>query len=245
MQALAAAGVGLLIGASVLVAIRLLVLHRRTGGAPELWLGAMLLLSVGLGYPTRIAADQGPREWAGELLVISHLAIGAGFCFLFVFTRRVFRPEAGWAGALAAGGVIALLGKAVHGCVQVWRHGWVDTADAPLGEILATTGPLLVGYAWTACEAFRYHAAMRRRVKLGLADATVANRFLLWGLMASSATTGVALNTAAFVFQVDLMNPVLLLASTSTGLGQAALLVLAFAPPRAYLSWVRSRAPAT
>ena len=42
MQALAPAGIGLLIGASVLVAIRLLVLHRRTGGAPELMLASLL-----------------------------------------------------------------------------------------------------------------------------------------------------------------------------------------------------------
>jgi hypothetical protein len=245
MQALAAGGVGLLIGASVVVAIRLLLLHRRTGGAPELWLGTMLLLSVGFGYPARIAADQGPRVWAGEFMAISHIAIGAGFAFLFVFTRRVFRPEAGWAGALAAGGVIALLGKAVHGCFQVWRHGALPTMEAPMGEILAMTGPVLVGYAWTACEALRYHAAMRRRVNLGLADVTVSNRFLLWGLMATSATTGVALNTGALALRVDLLNPVLLLASAATGLGQAVLLVLAFAPPRAYLAWVRGRAATT
>jgi hypothetical protein len=242
MQALAAAGIGLLIGASVLVAIRLLVLHRRTGGAPELWLGVMLLLSVGFGYPARIGADRGPAEWTGELLALSHITIAIGFCFLFVFTRRVFRPDSAWAGALAGAGVVALLGKAAHGCVQVWRHGATPTLDAPLSEILAQTGPVLVGYVWTACEAFRYHAAMRRRVKLGLADVTVSNRFLLWGLMAMSATAGVLLSIVALALRVDLLNPTLLLASTATGLGQAVLLVLALAPPRAYLAWVRGRA---
>ena len=244
MQALAAAGIGLLIGASVLVAIRLLVLHRRTGGSPELWLGMMLLLSVGFGYPARIGAEQGPREWAGELQVISHIAIGVGFCFLYVFTRRVFRPDVGWAGALAGAGVAALLGKAVHGCVQVWRHGALPTMDAPMGEIWAMTGPVMAGYAWTACEAFRYHAAMRRRVKLGLADVTVSNRFLLWGLMATSATAGVVLSTVALALRIDLLDPELLLASTLTGMGQAVPLVLAFAPPRRYLAWVRGEAAA-
>jgi hypothetical protein len=220
------------------------VLHRRTGGAPELWLGMMLLLSVGFSYPARMAADYGPREWAGELMIVSHLTVAAGFCFLFVFTRRVFRPDSGWAGALAAGGMLALVGKAVHGCILVWRHGATNSLDAPLGEIWATTGPVLAGYVWAAFEAFRYHAAMRRRVKLGLADVTVANRFLLWGLMATCATSGVALSSAALALRVNMLDPVLLLVLAGTGLGQAVLLVLAFAPPRAYLVWVRGSAAA-
>jgi hypothetical protein len=103
---------------------------------------------------------------------------------------------------------------------------------------------VLLGYVWTACEAFRYHAAMRRRVKLGLADVTVANRFLLWALMASCASVGVLHSTVALALRVDMLDPVLLLASTATGLGQAIPLVLAFAPPRAYLAWVRGQAAA-
>ena len=58
MRALAAAAIGILVGASILVAARLIALHRRTGAAPELLLGAMLLLSVGVGYPLMIAADR-------------------------------------------------------------------------------------------------------------------------------------------------------------------------------------------
>jgi hypothetical protein len=242
MLSLAAVAVVLLIGVSVLVAIRLLALHRRTGGLPELLLGGMLLLSVGVGYPTRIAAERMQTEWSGAFLVVSHLAIAVGFSLLFVFTWRVFRPQEAWARMLAAAGVITALGKAAHGCVQVHGRGVIDTLDVPLAEILLQTGPVMVAYLWTACEALRYHGAMRRRVRFGLADATVSNRFLLWGLMALSATSGVALNTGAVANRVDMLSPLVLLPSSITGLAQAVLLVLAFVPPPAYLDWVRARA---
>jgi len=58
MQVLAGISIALLIGASIGVAVRLLRLHRRTGALPELLLGAMLLLSVGLGYTLRIAGTR-------------------------------------------------------------------------------------------------------------------------------------------------------------------------------------------
>lgn len=245
MQALAAAAIALLIGASVLVAVRLLLLHRRTGGWPELLLGGMLLLSVGVGYPLRIAV-RASEEWSWAFLAASYVAIAVGFSLLFVFTWLVFRPQAAWARVLAAAGVITVLGKALHGCIQVNAHGAIDVMEEPLGGILLQTGPIIVAYTWTALESLRYYAAMRRRVRLGLADVAVCDRFLLWGLMALAATSGVVLNTAAAALRVDTLgSPWVLLLSTCTGLGQAVFLVLAFLPPRSYLSWVRARAAAS
>ena len=37
-------------------------------------------------------------------------------------------------------------------------------------------------YVWTAFEGFRYYGMMKKRMALGLADAVVTNRFLLWAL---------------------------------------------------------------
>ena len=239
MQIVAAAAIALLIGSSIFVAIRLLLLHRRTGGLPELLLGWMLMLSVGVGYPLRIAVDQGG---SAAFLAASYLAISVGFSLLFLFTWRVFRPQATWARIFASAGVMIELGSAAYLCVQAALHGVVNSLDLPTGEILLQTGPLMVAYGWTAWESLRYHAAMRRRVRLGLADAAVSERFLLWGLMALSATAGVALSTGAFVMRVPMLDPRLLLCSSFTGLCQTLLLLLVFAPPRAYLRWVRARA---
>ena len=64
--------------------------------------------------------------------------------------------------------------------------------------------------------------------------------------MALSATAGVILTTGATALRVDVLrSPGILVASSGTGLAQALLLVLAFAPPRSYLDWVRARAAAS
>ena len=42
-------------------------------------------------------------------------------------------------------------------------------------------------YGWATLEALHQYRLARRRVRLGLTDALVANRFLLWGLATSAA----------------------------------------------------------
>lgn len=246
MQSLAAAAIGALIGASILVAVRLLLLHRRTGAWPELLLGGMLLLSVGVGYPLHIAAQRLGEDGSDAFLAVADLAVAVGFSLLYLFTWRVFRPQATWARVLAVAGVATQLGKALYRCVQTYGPGVIDVMELPPGDILLQTGPVIVAYLWTAAESFRCYGAMRRRARLGLADVVVTDRFLLWGVMASNATSGVVLNTWAVVMRVDVFgSPWILLVSSITGLAQAACLVLAFLPPRAYLSWVRARAAAS
>ena len=42
-------------------------------------------------------------------------------------------------------------------------------------------------FLWTTIEAFLYHAQLRRRLSLGLADPLVAGQILLWGISGASA----------------------------------------------------------
>lgn len=246
MQVLAAVAICVLIGASILVAVRLLLLHRRTGAWPEFLLGSMLLLSVGVGYPLSIAGVRGSQEWAGTCLALSFVAVSSGFSLLFVFTWRVFRPQATWARVLVAAGAITLLGKALHGCIQVHDRGVIDMVDLPVHQILLQTGPVVVAYLWTAFESLRYYGVMRRRVSLGLADVAVTDRFLLWGLMGLTSAFGVTLNTCAVLLHVDTFHSSwILLASGICGLFQTLFLVLAFVPPQSYVSWVRTRTAAS
>jgi hypothetical protein len=245
MQALAGAAIAILVVASTVVAVRLLLLHRRTGAAPELLLGGMLMLSVGVGYPLMIASDRTSGDQSVTLQLIATLAINVGFCFLFEFTRRVFRPQAVWARVFAGAGAIVLLGTLVHRWFWLHEHGGIRTSEEPFREMFLQTGPVAVAYVWTACEALHYHALMRRRAKLGLADAVMTNRFLVWGLMASSASAGVLLSLAAGALRVNVFStPWILLASSGTGLAQTVLMVLAFVPPRSYTAWIRARAAA-
>lgn len=245
MQALAGAAIASVIGASLLVGIRLIALHWRTGSRPELQLGAMLLLVSGLGYPLRIAATRAGAEWVGTLVVGSDVAIAIGFSLLFVFIWQVFRPGSGWAGVFAAAGSLTMLADALHNAIWIQHQTAVDPVSESLGGILSQAGPMLIVSLWAAWESLRYHGMMRRRVRLGLADVTVANRFLVWGLMGIFQTLGVAVNIAAAALRIDLFNdPWILLVSSAFSLAQATFLVLAFVPPRSYLSWVRARAAA-
>lgn len=246
MLILAGLAITTLIAVSVFVAVRLLLMHLRTGAAPELLLGIMLLLSVGIGYASGIAANRTSPELAAGFQAISDAAIGVGFVPLFVFTWRVFRPETVWAAALAIAGSICLLVVAAHGCVQVlYLRGMVDVLEIPAFENLMRVAPIGVAYAWTAWESLRYYGAMQRRAKLGIADPVVSNRFLLWGLMGLSALIGVLLNGIGILLNVSVhSSPAMLLISSLTGGVQTVCLVLAFVPPRAYLERIRSAAPA-
>src|SRR5262245_16801172 len=231
MQALAAAAIGLLVAVSILVGVRLLLLHRRSGAVPELLLGGMLLLSVGVGYPLLIAADRAGPDRVRPLFVVSTLAVNVGFALLFAFTWRVFRAADAWARALAGAGVLGLLANAGWRCVDAMTLAEVRIGSEVVGQSILQPTPVMAAYLWTAWESLRYHGLMRRRVRLGLADAVVSDRFLLWGLMALCVAAGVLLNTVALALHVEVLeSPWILLGSSTTGLAQAVLLVLAFLP---------------
>ena len=245
MQGFAAIAIGLLVVGSIVVGVRLLVLHLRTRGAPELLLGGMLLLAVGVGYPLMIATPRVSAAWAATFQASATLAWSLGFSLLFVFTWRVFQPQTGWARVLAAAGVLTMLVQAVHRSVVVLTHGAIDASSESLSEVIRYAGPVITAYAWTAWESLRYYDMMRRRARVGLADAVVCNRFLLWGMMALAVNAGVIANIAATAMHTDTLDtPWVLLLSSTTGLTQVVLLVLAFLPPRSYTSWVRARSGA-
>jgi hypothetical protein len=243
MQAIGALATGLMILASAAVGVRLLALHRRTGGAPELLLGTMLLLTVAIGYTLMIVSSVAGGAWASTLQMIAMVATAAGFSLLLAFTCRVFQPNARWARALTAFGVLMLVAAVMQIVARLQRHGAIDVAKVPLRDTLMLTGTVVAAYLWTAWESLRYHGMMRRRVGLGLADPVLSDRFFLWGVMALDAAVGVGITMVAAALQVDSMrSPTVMLLSSATGLGQAALLVLTFLPPRWYLERVRARA---
>jgi hypothetical protein len=240
MQALAGLAIATLVIVSIAVAIRLLGLHRRSGELPELLLGSMLLLSVGLGYPLRIVSIRVGAETANLLLAISSLSVAAAYACLVVFTRRVFRPDsrAGLAAAVVL--LVALVGSALWDAtlalVATERH----LASALTAPTLIAGASVMCTYVWAAGESLRYRAIVERRIRVGLADPVVSNRLLLWSLMSLFVIVGILLNMVAGFLGVNAVeSPVVLIGSSTTGLGQAILLVLAFTPPRAYLAWVR------
>src|SRR5262249_10565518 len=106
-----------------------------------------------------------------------------------------------------------------------------------VGINLLTSAPMAVAYFWTTLESLGYYRKLRLRLRIGLADAVVCNRMLLWGLMTLSAGTAVVLNLAAMRPGPFLSAPIVLV-SSCLGIVLASCLFLAFHPPGWYRGWL-------
>jgi hypothetical protein len=171
------------------VGARLLSLGLRRDNPPARWIGTYLFAAMGLGsILMSIPMWKGTLTGAG-MTSLDRMLLGLGFATvvlgnvgILTFTRRVFRPQSKAALAYAFA-VTALL---VSGAVG---HGVTTQFDRLLHTFFATlylTGTILTN-GWAALESLLYYAAMRKRVKVGLAQPLEANRFLLWGAGAGAA----------------------------------------------------------
>jgi hypothetical protein len=247
VQALAGICFLTLFGTSLAVGMRLLSLARRTRQISELVLGLSLVLMMGIAYPLMILARNEELIGlvsAGILMVVGSAALNASIFLIFLFTWKVFRPDAGWARALAFGCVPLFALHVLAVAYLVTTRGGIGAALAETNRsgllVLALDG---VAYAWTAVESWRYHTLLRRRLSLGLADPVLCNRFLLWALMASVTVFGVLANMAFLAGDVDVLRtPLAVLVTAGTGLCQAALLYLTFLAPARYTDAIRRRA---
>jgi hypothetical protein len=142
---------------------------------------------------------------------------------------RIFRPHQRWAGALVALVVAAMaihLPAALAGFDPSGRR-----SDLVFWLFNAAGGG---AYLWSTAESVRYHALMRRRVRLGLVDAELAHRFLLWGLAGGCAFLLFALGmlsrlTGGATASASLIGQPLL------GLASGVCIWLAFFPPARYV----------
>jgi hypothetical protein len=239
LSALAFVAVGAAVG------VKLLWLARRTRALPELLIGAALLLLSAVAWPLLlvVTAASVPEPALRGAMSVATFTMGVGWSAVFLFTWQVFRPGERWARAFALAGICVELAAAGMGM----RRALVLDDVAAL-RALSTAGlVMLVGtqalYVWTALEAFRYRALLRRRIPLGLADPLVADRFGKWGW---SGVFGLGSITPAVVAQLsggNLSSPASQLVVGLCGLASSAVLYLAFLPPAAYVRWVRQSAP--
>ncbi len=179
-----------LIAASIYLAVglRLFALSRLTHGRPE-YLLALNYLCTGIAYflyeiPSMF--DQNPIE----VLIPARIIYSIGLIPLLLFARDVFRPDSRWARALVwaialclfAGVFFSTLNGDIEGLMvdSVWF--WCDW--------IGYTAP----YVWMSTEALIAYRSARKRLKLGLCEPDVANRFMLWALFGFfAAIAGVAL----------------------------------------------------
>jgi hypothetical protein len=175
------------------VGIRLLLLSARTGQRAERMLGLGVLLTASLGYGLMMISAIGRTVLAdpsaappvyAQLTTAGWILHNVGVMCVIGFVVHVFRQGERWARLLALAMSITLW---VGWAVYARQGGMVDSAPrGSYGIVLSVVGTYPF---WMAAESFSYYTRMRKRVALGLADALVANRFLLWGL-ASLTTAG-------------------------------------------------------
>jgi hypothetical protein len=98
--------------------------------------------------------------------------------------------------------------------------------------------------AWSSFESLLYWSRMRRRLRLGLADAVVTNRFLLWGIGSGAAFLGSAFGVAVIALTGPTSSriPSFDLIVSLHGLVAAIAMWFAFQPPAFYVRWLERRA---
>ena len=225
--------------ASAIVGVRLLLRSRITHGVPELLAGLAYVTAPATGYPLCVTAPMLPRPLAVPVYMLGETLLMSGCCFYLFFTAKVFRPAAPWALRIAVMGSTIL---AVCGIQNIWA--FISSADA--AEIMARArlglapivAVLWLYYIWTAYEGFRYYRMMKKRMALGLADAVLTNRFLLWGFAGIVSLAWNSVSAVCLALGIDLRSALPVFTTSLGGFANTVLLVLIFMPPAAYTRWV-------
>jgi hypothetical protein len=235
--------IGELIGGVVylIVGVRLLWLGQRSGETPERLLAASVLsMAVAACFYVLPSFPAFEAHW-DALSFAGRVAIIGNSVFFALFTRRVFRPDARW-GAWLVWVIAISLVTGVGGSAMVgdWEgysihSGWFQI------EWVGYTLP----YAWAGAEAFAQFLQARRRVRLGLCDRLVCNRYLLWSLFALF-QVGLCLVVLPQYAEYQATNQFTATWDAIYGAIEVASLVmiwLVFFPPAFYRRWINRAAP--
>jgi hypothetical protein len=175
--------------------------------------------------------------------------LGTAFAFaaLTLFTTRVFRPGKGWATTAGLG----LLAAQIVGVAWVG----VETGFHPfrVGESPELSPHVLLGVQglcalWTSFESLAYHGKLRRQLRLGLVDAMLVNRFLLFGVAFGAVVLlwldGVAIRVLLIATQIDpsAVRGFAYVSGSLLGLLTIVTAWITFFPPAAYTRFVLRRA---
>ncbi len=249
MQILSALAMLVFVVVCSAVGVRILRRARKSGGT-ELACGLGFVLIGLLGYPLTAASGNGLKvvgEVSLPLTLAGMLFTNAGLACFFEFTRRVFRPGELWARALSLLSIAALVVSLVTYAVRL------ATAPAEMPSFEATyTDSIFMNllcmlcFGWIAAEGLHQWRLAVRRQQLGLGDAVVSNRFLLWGLFGGSTTLMVfVLFAVTLSGQAAAHSLVGQLAMAVFGVTSSLAATLAFFPPQGYLARLHGQAVAS
>jgi hypothetical protein len=194
-----------------------------------------------------------PDRTSRLVLGLGVLGMSVGGAAVCVFTWLSFRPNASWARWAAAAGSLAAIGGFAF---EALHEGFAVTLNPGPGHWLAWAGRT-APMVWVTAESLHYWTLLRRRLRLGLADPVVENRFLLWGIWSAATFVNLAADLIARVIYAQLagttteivmevVEPVVIGTMAVTmvlGVISAATLFLTFFPTAGYRRWLASRAP--
>jgi hypothetical protein len=229
------------------VGLKLLGIAARSRKLPEFAIGAGLFAYAAIGQPA-LLVQQALGEEASlglrmAISVVRVLAFYATLLGLSVFTWQVFGAESRWRQALAIG---LLLTALVSAALTTWATWLKLSAGVPLDQAgrIGMTLHFAFVFGWVALESLRYHALMRKRQALGLADPVVTNRFLVWGAGEGVSSLLVLALFVTMISRTEIMigDPLISMFVTLAGLVNALVWWLSFTPPAGYLRWVRGSA---
>lgn len=226
---------------SFVIGLRLLGLALRTRQLPELLIGTSMLFLAGLGYPLSAVAREAvtlPHVARAAIGATAGLLGAAGLWANTAFTFVLFRRQLLAARAAVFGVSLFCVGLlAVQTGTGDWALGTQFWGWLSFGVTLS--------YGWCFLECGHYYRLLRRRLRIGLADPVVTDRF---GLYAAATGMAVATNTIGQLYWwrgVEMLTDELgALLLVVLGSGSTVLMCLAFIPPRAYLERVRTRSAA-
>jgi hypothetical protein len=229
--------------ASLTVGVRLVALWWRNRELPELLigLGVLGIGPVGFGCITFGQILHVDHEMAARVMFGIGLFAASGGAFAkYVFNYTVYHRDSravkGLTWAAGAGLLACYLGS-------WYANGFSSIVYIDKSFFLRTL--LQIGcLLWGSIEALRYWRLMRRRARIGLADAVVTNRFFLWGIGAGAAGIGTAVGFTAqlLIGRPPLEIPWVTLSSSMHGLVAAVAMWFAFLPTEAYRRFIEERA---
>jgi hypothetical protein len=168
----------------LIVGVRLYALSRCTGGRPE-YLLAINYLCCGISYLLGELPDL--LEWdLAWILLTGRFLFALGMVPLLLFTRDVFRRDTPWATALVWVFSLLLFSGVTFSALEGDLEGVIITSIWFWFDWIGYSAP----YVWITAEALLAYRAARRRARIGMCEAEIVNRFLLWALFGTLAALG-------------------------------------------------------
>jgi hypothetical protein len=223
------------------IGARLLRIGWSRGSVPELAVGIGFVTGGALGAALQVLSQTRellPAVYAGATLAFSKLCVHVAVLAQGLFTWHVFRRESDWARRffLASVGLWAAIsiGYALAGGIVDARYSgpWFWLEYAAQAAVIG----------WGAFEPLHYAGRMRRRLRFGLADPVVANRFALFGSAQCFGLVALGIGPVIHVVADESATRPLIGLAAAFGTAGTLCTWLTFLPPAPYLAWVRRRA---